>query len=242
MTFKLSKILRIITFLIAAGTIFPPLVYSPSSRKFDLARLKSSYLEKLIFLSDDAQSKKSQEMIMKMTKERDEKFNHYKTKMIKEEEFRNANYHVKNFEDDPNHILLARMLLGEAEDCSKIEKIGIAYTAITRANNGLKWDGETLRGAILAPYQYSAFNSEFNAKLKNPLIYNPKEFIEDIALSQEILSGKYQDPTGGATHYINPDHPILNGKIPGWTKNLIEVGRLSTGNGRLSYHVFYKER
>lgn len=141
-------------------------------------------------------------------------------------------YKVSDFSEDPDQILLARMLLGETEDCSKIEKIAVAYTAINRAKDNKRWNGETLREAILKPYQYSCFNKEYNQPLKNPMRYNQKEFLNCLKLAEEILAGKYKDPTGGATYYYNPS------KIqkPNWAKRLKRIGKIKN-----SYHVFYKE-
>lgn len=143
-------------------------------------------------------------------------------------------YKTNNFHNDSDVVILARMLLGEVEACSKIEKIAVAYTAINRANDGKKWSGESLKEAILLPYQYSAFNEGINKKLKDPMSYNPKEFLENISLAREILAGKYSDPTEGATFYYNPS--IIK-KAPAWTKRAEEIGRIDN-----SFHVFYREK
>lgn len=141
-------------------------------------------------------------------------------------------YKVSDFNEDPDQVLLARMLLGEAEDCSKIEKIAVAYTAINRAKDNKKWNGKNLKEVILKPYQYSCFNKEYNQSLKDPMRYNEKEFISCLNLAEEILNGKYKDPTGGATYYYNPSKI----KKPNWAKKLKRIGRIKN-----SYHVFYKE-
>jgi len=147
-----------------------------------------------------------------------------------------SNYKTSDFYQDSDEILLARMLLGECEGCSKIEKIAIAYTAINRMNNLKEWKNKTLKEVILAPYQYSAFNEDKNAKLKDPLKYNPVEFMESLGLAGKILAGKYKDPVT-ATHYLNPNHPDLKGRpLPKWTKKLEKLGRINNG-----FHVFYRE-
>jgi len=146
------------------------------------------------------------------------------------------NYKTSNFYQDSNEILLARMLLGEAENCSKNEKIAIVYTVLNRMKDNKDWNGKTLKEVILKPYQYSAFNKDRNAKLKNPLAYNANEFLESLKLAEEILAGKYPDPTNGATHYINPNHPDLKRSLPKWIKKLELVGRIED-----SFHIFYRE-
>jgi len=147
-----------------------------------------------------------------------------------------TDYTTSDFYQDSEEILLARMLLGEAEGCSKEEKIAVAYTAINRIDDNKKWNGETLKEVILKPYQYSCFNTNLNNKLKNPLTYNSKEFLKCLNLSEEILSNKYKDPTNGATHYYNPNHPTME-KEPEWSKNIEKIGSINN-----SIHVFFKER
>lgn len=128
------------------------------------------------------------------------------------------------------------MCLGEAQGCSKIEKIAIAHTALTRSNDGEKWSGQTLKKAILKPSQYSAFNPGRNKKLKNPLAYDEKEFRVCLKLSKEVLDGKHPDPTNGARFYFNPKR-VKN--IPSWSKKLKQVK--ITNNPQIKiHHKFYK--
>jgi len=141
-------------------------------------------------------------------------------------------YKTSDFYQDSDKVLLARMLLGEAENCSKQEKIAVAYTAINRVNDNQKWNGEKLKEVILKPYQYSCFNKNLNNKLKDPLNYNSKEFLGCLELAEEILAGEYKDPTEGATHYYNPKLV----KEPEWTKKAEKIGKIEN-----SRHVFYKE-
>jgi len=66
--------------------------------------------------------------------------------------------------------------------------------------------GNSLRDVIMAPGQFSAWNSvtgyaggegglNMDTITPNELAYKATD---------TILSGNYQDPTGGATHYYNP--------------------------------------
>ena len=139
------------------------------------------------------------------------------------------NYRVTNFNEDSKEILLARMMLGETEDCSDIEKISVGYTAINRT----KW-GMSLKEVILYPKAYSCFNSRSKSSvfLKKPLEYNKSEFLKCLKISRGILNGEYKDPTKGATFFYNPE--LI--KKPYWTKNLIRVGKIKN-----SHHVFYRE-
>ena len=148
----------------------------------------------------------------------------------------NIDYKTENFYQDSDRILLARMLLGEAESCPALEKIAIAYTAINRMHDGKDWNGTTLQEVLLKPRQYSCFNPDISARLKNPMARNPKVFLECLRIAEGVLNRIYVDPTNRATHYLNPNHPDLRGKpLPSWTKTLEEIGRINNG-----YHVFYK--
>jgi len=129
-------------------------------------------------------------------------------------------------------LLLARMIFGECEDCSKTEKIAIAFTALNRTKKG-GWYGENLKEVILKPYQYSCFNSDLDGSifLKDPLKHNAQEFLLSLKLSKEILEGKYKDPTKGATHYYNPKRV----GEPYWTKKFTKIGKIEN-----SHHIFYR--
>jgi len=151
---------------------------------------------------------------------------------------RNISYQVENFNKDSDEILLARMLYGETGGKLSLEEtVAIANTAIRRSKDGKKWNGETLRGSILAPKQYSCFNGEdpMLPRLKNPYANNPKSFDRCLEIAEGIFNGKYQDTSKGATHYFNP-------KIcsPSWAKAMQKIGYLQTSEGQ-SAHVFYKE-
>jgi len=116
-------------------------------------------------------------------------------------------YKTLDFSKDTNEVLLARMLFGEARNCSDLEKVAIAYTAINRASDGKKWNGETIKESILKPWQYSCFNKDDpnREKLMNPEKYDAKSFEKCLQISRDVLSEKYKDQTNGATHYFNPD-------------------------------------
>jgi len=134
-------------------------------------------------------------------------------------------------EDD--EVLLAKMLFGEARNCSENEKIAIAYTAINRVNDNKKWNGETLREVILKPWQYSCFNeNDVNKKkLMNPNDYNSKAFEECLDISRKVLSGKYEELNNGQTHYFNPKVVY-----PSWAGKLKRIGKINN-----SKHDFYIE-
>ena len=146
-------------------------------------------------------------------------------------------YKISDFIDDSDEVLLARMIFGEARGCERLEKIAVGYTAINRARDGKRWNGETVRDAILTPEQYSCFNEgDVNLEqIRDPYEYDKNSFDNCLEVARGILSGNYKDPTNGATHYFNPELAK-----PKWARKLDKIGKIPTGNG-LSAHEFYLE-
>jgi len=140
------------------------------------------------------------------------------------------------FYKDSEKILLARMIFGEARssldgkiDPDYKEPIMIGWTAINRANDKLKFNGENLKEAILKKkwvknkkgkktpiHQYSCFNpKDPNLKvLKNPKKYEPKEWEKSLHLAEKILEGKLSYLNYGQDHYYRKDT-----NAPNWTEN-----------------------
>lgn len=145
-----------------------------------------------------------------------------------------AAFVTNDFSKDSESVLLARMLLGEAEGCSTLEKVAIAYTALNRVNDGKRWNGETLKEALLTPGQYSCFNHDNKRSkvLKNPLRYNAKEFLQCVDIAEKFVKGKYNNISKGATHYYNP----RGISTPYWARHMKEIGKIGD-----SIHLFYKE-
>ena len=91
--------------------------------------------------------------------------------------------------------------------------------------------GGNLRGVILKPGQFSAFNSVtgYAGGAQGQDIENIRVSDTAYQAADALLSGKYEDPTGGATHFYNPK--ISN---PSW-------GDDASGNWtKIGAHVFGK--
>ncbi|MAG38297.1 hypothetical protein CMI45_02840 [Candidatus Pacearchaeota archaeon] len=127
--------------------------------------------------------------------------------------------HLQVFEQDSDRVLLARMLFGEARSCSPTEKIFIAYTALNRARDGKRWNGETIQDSILCDSQYSCFNENDPnlPKIMDPESINSKAWKECYLIAGLVLkySSPKEDPTRGATHY----HTKTMKKYPSWAKS-----------------------
>ena len=149
-------------------------------------------------------------------------------------------YKTKNFANDSDEVILARMLFGEARNCTELEKVAVAYTTLNRIDDGKKWNGETLREVILCPKQYSCFNENNpnRKELMNPEKYDKSSFEDCLRIARGVLEGKYQDPTNGATHYFNPK--LAN---PSWarSRSMKKIGKIKISDGKYSAHEFYLE-
>ena len=138
-----------------------------------------------------------------------------------------------DFSEDSDEVLLARMLFGEARSCSDEEKTAVAYTVLNRVDDGKRWNGTTIRGVVLKPWQYSCFNRNDpnKEKLKDPEKYDKISWERCLGVAQGVVSRESKDFTKGATHYFNPN--VVN---PSWASKMTRIGRI--GNSK---HVFYRE-
>ena len=108
--------------------------------------------------------------------------------------------------------LLARTLQAEAGNQGYDGMLAAGSVIMNRANATGYGDG--MRGVILKPGQFSAWNSRKGPD-GNP-IYADGEQGQDMAAmrasdgayraADALIAGTYEDATGGATHYYNPDY------------------------------------
>lgn len=134
-----------------------------------------------------------------------------------------------DFTNDSDEILLARLLFGEARGASIEVKYAIANVVLNRAEHPCGW-GRNIREVILAPRQFSCFNSNDvnRRKLADPLRYERAEIWQECYnTAHEVLSAERRDTTHGATHYF--DSSVTT---PRWARNLQPVLTLPAGDGR----------
>ena len=111
-----------------------------------------------------------------------------------------------NFNDDPEQIILARVIFGEARSLSEQGKIAVGWSIKNRVIDAKRW-GNNYHEVILQPKQYSAFNLDD----KNlPYVRNPffdktqiAAWHECYKIAGQIIAGAVSDPTGGANHYYS---------------------------------------
>jgi len=117
-----------------------------------------------------------------------------------------------------NRDLLAKTLQAEAGNQGLGGMMAVGSVIMNRVGSG-----QNLRDIILAPGQFSAWNSVTGyaggEQGQDMEAIQPSE--DAYAAADAILSGNYADITGGATHYYNPDisQPKWGASAGGdWTK------------------------
>lgn len=131
---------------------------------------------------------------------------------------------VENLSD---RELLARLLQAEAGSEGALGMLAVGSVIANRAKT--RGYGDGIRGVMMKRGQFSPLNSvtkhaggeqgvDFDRLRASDTAY---------AVADTILSGEYDDPTGGATHFYNPDI-----STPSW-------GRESGGNWMtIGRHIF----
>ena len=111
-----------------------------------------------------------------------------------------------DFYDDSNEIILARLILGEAENQSKETKVGVGFTVVNRVKKQLNHWGLNLHDVILKTGQYDGiWNTNTQAKVRDPLSNSSsirrEAWFESFDCAQLILSGQTLDPTKKSTSF-----------------------------------------
>lgn len=100
--------------------------------------------------------------------------------------------------------LLAKTLMAEAGGEGLLGMIAAGSVINNRAKAG--GYGKGIDGVIMKPGQFSAWNSVTGYANGQGGLDMPKIRPSELAYqaTDKLLSGNYEDPTGGATHYYNP--------------------------------------
>lgn len=117
---------------------------------------------------------------------------------------------TRDFSDDADQIILARMIFGEARSAklSDRARIAVGWTARNRIAIG-DWRGKTYHEVIIMDYQYSAFNKNDDNRpfVENPFfadnIIDRKAWFNCYDIACKIIFGAVDDPAKGATNYFD---------------------------------------
>ena len=143
-------------------------------------------------------------------------------------------------DQQPDDILLAMLVWGEARGESKEGRAGVAWVAKNRSVRRTR----PIRSIILQPWQFSAFNANDpnRDKMLDPVAFGGQEtWYECLAIATGVLDSTIPDPTGGATHYVVASLwgvPTPPGHHVQWYHQFeIEVGH-TVETTRIGNHVF----
>lgn len=130
---------------------------------------------------------------------------------------------TNDFYDDPEDILLARLILGEAEGQSKEAKIGVGFTVMNRLKRQVSYWGYNVREIILKDRQYDAMWSAVTYnKVRDPLDAateaRRREWQESCEVSRGLLFSNLPDLAQGATFFHDASYPqriFVTKDVPG---------------------------
>jgi len=148
--------------------------------------------------------------------------------------FKVPEYKVYNSPEEMSELeILARTIEAEAALEPYNGKIAVGATIANRAASGSY--GKDIRGVILKPAQFSPWNKYTGAAKgkqgKNMMKLRASE--DSYKAANDILTGNYDDPTNGATHYVNES--IAEGQkwidvMKGRKKGTVTIGNHLFGN------------
>ena len=126
----------------------------------------------------------------------------------------------------PSGDIAARVLYGEAANQGPEGLAAVAHVIRNRANlTGLSPDEVVQKPGQFEPWD----NPQTRDRL---LALKPEQYAQAKAVMDDVMAGRAPDPTGGATHFLNPDlQQRLGRPLPDWAPP--DQGQ------RIGQHVFY---
>src|SRR6188768_621809 len=113
----------------------------------------------------------------------------------------------------PEEDQIVRTVWGEANGQPLAGQQAVAHVIKTRA----KSSGQSTQDVIFAPNQFEPWNTARRSQLEglDPTSPEYQRILQQVV--RPVMTGQAQDPTGGATHFLNPALVKSRGdEIPGW--------------------------
>ncbi len=125
--------------------------------------------------------------------------------------------------------MMIKTVIGEADDQSDRGKAAVAHVIMNRVADG-RW-GKTPTKVVLARKQFEPWSTK--ADQLNAIDPESRKYQRTGAIIDDVESGKIPDPTGGATHFLDPvmTRRRRGGSLPDW----------ASGDGvAIGDHTFYR--
>lgn len=135
-------------------------------------------------------------------------------------------HELRSVVDERDYLI--RTIAFEASGETAVGKVAVAYVVLNRKKSG-RW-GDNIKAVVTSPGQFEPWmtrRTEIERLSPNDPRYQSAAIIADA-----VLSGQTADPTGGATHFLNPVivQERRGGSLPSW----------ASGEGRsIGRHTFY---
>ena len=111
--------------------------------------------------------------------------------------------------------LMVRTVIGEAGNDPSAP--GVAHVILNRLNSG-NFGGNTVPQVVLAKGQFEPWATRGRELSNIPV--NSQPYQDAAKVVSDAVSGRSPDPTGGATHFLNPSIVMQRrgGSLPSWAQ------------------------
>lgn len=122
--------------------------------------------------------------------------------------------------------MLIRTIVGEAGNQPDRGKAAVAHAILNRVRAG-RYGGKSVSDVVLAPSQFEPWGNPATAEALRSLDPTAPEYRDAAAVADQVLAGQIPDPTGGATHFLNPEivRKRRGGSLPSWaSREITSIG------------------
>jgi Cell Wall Hydrolase len=134
---------------------------------------------------------------------------------------------VPNYDSEERDYLI-RTIVFEASGETREGKVAVAHVILNRTRSGI-W-GDNIKNVVTQPWQFEPWMTK-RRQIERLSADDPR-YLDAAQIADAVLTGRTQDPTAGATHFLNPVivRQRRGGSLPSW----------ASGQGQpIGRHVFY---